>query len=346
MRSTKPILYNGYQIKNNLSIKTRIDKLENVEIYELSDESYLYLFENLKINKNSNRANKYNIFELSLGSKQYTALILQDFSRSKLADIISDLTTLKGFDLVAGMKELKAQLQNDVIQPLLNPEKYEKFKVSIPNGILLYGPPGCGKTYIIERLAEEMDFNFIKVKHSDIACPYIHGGVGKIAELFSKAKASSPCLLFIDEIEGLLPNRSNLDSGQSYKQEEINEFLMHLNDASKNKILIIGATNIPELIDPAILRSGRFDKKICVPPPDFEARKHLFEFYLKDRPYDNIDFDILAGQTVGYACSDIDLILAEAARYAVNADLEYISQKILEKIIENTPSSISRMERI
>ena len=171
------------------------------------------------------------------------------------------------------MHDLKQLFVKDVIRPLANPEKYEHFKLAMPNGILLYGPPGCGKTFIVRKLAEEMSYSFFEIKHSDIASPYIHGSTGKISKLFDRARLNAPAIVFVDEIEGIMPKRENLSENMQFKQEEINEFLMQLNDAGKNKILVIAASNRPHLIDTALLRSGRMDKRIFVSPPDFDARR-------------------------------------------------------------------------
>ena len=138
----------------------------------------------------------------------------------------------------------------------------------------------------------------------------------------------------------MAPERSSLDGTQSYKLEEVNEFLTHLNDAGKNGILVVGATNQPELIDKAILRSGRLDKKIYVMPPDFDARKHLFKMYLSGRLIENIDYDTLAGQTVNYSCADIEFICNESARIAAVSNMESINQSLIINVIENNPSSI------
>jgi len=248
----------------------------------------------------------------------------------------------KGFACVAGMEELKERLTRDVIQPLKNPEKYKKFKVSIPNGILFYGPPGCGKTFIVRKLAEELGFTFIEVHHSSIGSSYMHGTSQNIATKFQEAIDHAPTILFFDEIEGMVPKRENLSSSESHKQEEINEFLTQLNNASQHSVLVIGATNQPDLIDSAIMRSGRMDKRVYIPPPDHDARKALFKNGLTDRPCaSDIDLDELALRTENYASSDISLIVEETARAAVDLDRDEIDMEILLwKVEEIKPSLV------
>ena len=338
--STKPLLPNEYKINDNVIVAFRLIKQFNVEIYKLINEQYLILFLDMDIKILKNKKDQFNIFEIKFGNKFYNAFVSENSYEEKINNLTQEITEMKGFDAVAGMDDLKRQLLADVIYPLTHTAEYEKFKLTLPNGILLYGPPGCGKTYIVRKLAEEINYNFFELKHSDVASTYIHGAVEKIAEVFNKAKLYSPSLVFIDELEGLLPNRSDLGGNNSHKLEEINEFLMHLNDAGKNKVLVIGATNQPNLIDKAILRSGRFDKKIEVKPPDFDARKHLFKFYLSDRPFEDVDFDLLAEKTTNYSCSDIEFIVNESARYAVTKNKNYIDTDLILEVIKKNPSSI------
>ncbi len=330
---SKPLLYNGYEISKGVTIKRRIEKVFFTEIYELSNDKFLYLFTNLKLSEV--KGHKDRLIKVEYGGSEYLGLITDTHSHDNVTDIIDGLTQLRGFDAVAGMRDLKKLLLEDVIQPLLQPEKYEKFKLSIPNGVLLYGPPGCGKTFIIRKLAEELGYNFVEVKHSDIASSYIHGTTGKVGRLFEMAKIKAPSIVFIDEIEGLIPKRESLSSEFQYKQEEINEFLMQLNDAGKNKILVVAATNRPHLIDTALLRAGRMDKRIMVPPPDKEAREELFKLFLSERPIKDIDFDRLADLTEFYVSSDIELLSTEAARDALVNNLDYIDQETLERTIKN-----------
>jgi len=339
---SKPILYNGYEISKGVTIKHRIEKVFFTEIYELSDDKYLYLFTNLKLSEVKGHKDK--LIKVQYAGSEYLGVVSESYSQDHVTDIIDGLTQLKGFDAVAGMSDLKRLLLEDVIKPLLEPEKYEKFKLSVPNGILLYGPPGCGKTFIIRKLAEELGYNFVEVKHSDIASSYIHGTVGKVGRLFDMAKAKAPSIIFIDEIEGLIPKRENLGSNFEYKQEEVNEFLMQLNDAGGNKILVVSATNRPHLIDTALLRAGRMDKRIYVSPPDHEAREELFRLFLSDRPNKGIDYKALADMTDNYVSADIELLVTEAARAVVSENKDFIVQDVIEKIIKQTPPSISKEE--
>ncbi len=339
MNDKKPIIPNEYKIDDINIIKYRLLSKKNLEMYLLTNSKYLYLLFDIE-NIPDSKTQKFNIRDIRIGNKLYKYFISANNYENETNKLIEELTKLTGFDAVAGMADLKAELMQDVIYPLTQKEKFEKFKLTIPNGILLYGPPGCGKTFIVRKLAEELNFSYFEVKHSDVTTPYIHGGVGKIAEVFRNAKIHAPAIVFIDELEGMAPERSSLDGTQSYKLEEVNEFLTHLNDAGKNGILVVGATNQPELIDKAILRSGRLDKKIYVMPPDFDARKHLFKMYLSGRLIENIDYDTLAGQTVNYSCADIEFICNESARIAAVSNMESINQSLIINVIENNPSSI------
>lgn len=339
---TKPILYNGFKVRDEITVKGRIERIFFTEIYSLSNDKFLYLFTNLKPEETVDRAKKYDLIKIDVAGKKYLGVITDEHANEKISDIVDDLTVLRGFDCVAGMKPLKSLLINEVIEPLLNPDKYKKFKLGIPNGILLFGPPGCGKTFIVKKLAEELGYNFVEMNPSSVATPYVHGAVGNIGKVFEMAKLQAPSIIFIDEIEGLVPKREELGSHADVKKEEINEFLLQLNNAGANKILVVGATNRPHMIDTAILRAGRMDKRIYIGPPDLEARRDLFRISLSGRPYDkNIDFEKLAKMSEYYVGSDLELIVTEAARAAVSQDKSMIDEKMLIDAVKKCTPSVT-----
>lgn len=249
----------------------------------------------------------------------------------------------KGFDAIAGMKDLKAQLQLDVIDALHSPEEYAKYGVTIPNGMLLYGPPGCGKTFFAKHFAEEVGFNFMLATPSTLKSRYINATQENIAKMFEEAEKNAPTIIFIDEINELLPSRDS--DAHEMAKSAVNEMLAQMDKTGEKGIFIIGATNYPDMIDPAMLRAGRLEKKFYLPPPDFEARKAIFEMTLKNRPLDfGIDYDRLAKLTENYISADItELIVPDAARFALKTKSR-ISMKTLEEAIKNTKPSVPLQE--
>ena len=244
----------------------------------------------------------------------------------------------KGFDAIAGMKELKAQLQLDVIDALHNPEEYAKYGITMPNGMLLYGPPGCGKTFFAKHFAEEVGFNFMLATPSTLKSRYVNATQENIAKMFAEAEKNAPTIIFIDEINELLPNRDS--EAHEMAKSAVNEMLAQMDRTGAKGIFIIGATNYPHMIDPAMLRAGRLDKKFYLPPPDLEARKAMFVMYLKNRPLDfGMDYDRLSSLTANYVSSDIEFLVNEASRMALKVKSR-ITMKILEATIKNTKPSV------
>jgi transitional endoplasmic reticulum ATPase len=245
----------------------------------------------------------------------------------------------KGFDAIAGMNELKAQLQLDVIDALHQPEEYAKYGVTIPNGMLLYGPPGCGKTFFAKHFAEEVGFNFMLITPSKLKSRFVNATQENISKMFEEAEKNAPTIIFIDEINELLPNRDS--DAHEMSKSAVNEMLAQMDRTGQKGIFIIGATNFPDKIDPAILRSGRLDKKFYLSPPDFEARKELFTMYLKDRPLDfGIDVEKLAMLTDNYISADIEFLVNEVSRQALK-NKDRITMKALENVIQNNKPSVS-----
>ena len=246
----------------------------------------------------------------------------------------------KGFSAIAGMQELKDTIQLDVIDALNDKARYAEYGLTIPNGMLLYGPPGCGKTFFAERMTEEIGFNFYQIKPSDIQSKWVNASQENIKNLFDEARQCAPSIIFIDELDALVPNRENT-SVNHMNTSVVNEFLAQMNNSGEEGVFVIGATNKPNSIDPAILRAGRMDKKIYVPVPDFEARIALFKLYLsKIKQIEiGINKEALALKTENFASVDIKNICDEAARKALKRNTR-VSFIILEETIKDTrPSS-------
>ena len=245
-----------------------------------------------------------------------------------------------GFKDVAGMTDLKEEVTKSVLNILRNTEKAKKYKISIPNGMLLYGPYGCGKSFFAEKFAEESGYNFMYVKSSDLASIYVHGSQEKIGKLFDEAREDAPTILCFDEFDALVPARDSINNAS--QSGEVNEFLSQLNNCGQDGVFVIASTNYPQKIDKAVLRRGRIDKICYLPAPDKEARAGIFQIHLADRPYDiGIDYNRLADLTECYVASDIAYIVNEAALAASENDCN-ITQDLLEELIKQNPPSVSK----
>ena len=238
---------------------------------------------------------------------------------------------------VAGMREVKVLLERDVILPLQEPELYKLYGLSLPNGVLLYGPPGCGKTFIAKKLAEILKFKYFEIKPSDIGSIYVHGGQKRIGALFAKARDTAPSLIFFDDLDALAPDRSNHSVGHHYSAE-VNELQVQLNKCWQSKVLVVGATNFLEKIDPAILRPGRIDKKVFIGPPDLEARIDLLRVYMQDRPQESLNWLKLAEQCEYYTAAELEHVVNEAARLALAGSRRITEEDILKALYDNPPS--------
>lgn len=264
-----------------------------------------------------------------------------------------------GFADVAGMNQLKELVIEGFINVLRNRDCAEAYGIKPPS-LLFYGPAGCGKTFFAEKIAEELGIHFMKIVPDDLACTWIHGTQQKIGELFREAEKKAPTLMFFDEFDAMVPKRTGNETSQSYNGE-VNEFLCMLNKANERGIYVLAATNHPELIDKAILRTGRIDEMIYVDMPDAVARESLFRLSLSKLPVANdLDYGRLASLTEGYNCSDIDYIVKSASRKMFNATIkqtgdrnagiessiniqryEPITQALLESTISSKSPSVS-----
>ena len=206
--------------------------------------------------------------------------------------------------------------------------------------LLLYGPPGCGKSFISEKFCEEAGFNFFMIKPSDLSSIYVSGGEEKIGQLFSQAAANAPTVICFDEVDAMMPKRSD-DTNQSISAR-VNEFLAQINKCADRGIFVIATTNKPSLIDDAMLRTGRLEIKIYVSPPDHMARAQLFELYLKNRHCEvSIDYNSLSDLTPNIVASDVEYIVNKASHKAAIKDVR-ISNAIVTEVIKNFKPSVSK----
>jgi len=228
------------------------------------------------------------------------------------------------FEDIGGLTKQIQKLRELVELPLLRPELFRTFSIRPPKGILLYGPPGTGKTLIARAVASESRANFITVTSSDLLSKWVGESEKALREVFRRAKQAAPCIIFFDEIEALAPVRSAEDNHVS--ERLVSQLLTELDGLVKlNGVVVMAATNRPELVDPALLRPGRFDKILYVPLPDLSARSAIIKLYVNKHPHDeNIDYLRLSQLTEGYSGADLKGVVDRAVQLAIR---EYIELK-------------------
>ena len=342
--------YADYNYNHSVSVSENLHLLEEyrhnheLDISGLHSEVVSILKTGLGLYKEKSY-NSYDLFFSDLNRISSTVDTNSETSTviSSKESLISSSDFGQGFDAVVGYDLLKSQLKSDIIDVIRDPQSARNFGITIPNGILFYGPPGCGKTYIAERFAEESGFSFQYIHCSDIACPYIHGGQSKIASIFNQASKSSPSIIFFDEVDAMMVDRSRLSNAS--EAGEVNEFLTQINNCSESGILVIAATNIPEILDKAILRSGRIEMKFYIGEPDYQERIQLFRAYLaKKCVSDDLKYDQLASLTEHYVTADIKFITDTAARLAFRQKKQCIEQCDFIKAINTIKPSVSPEE--
>lgn len=247
-----------------------------------------------------------------------------------------------GFDNVTGRDELKEQLRKEVLFALQNPEKAKIYKLPAINGILLYGPPGCGKSLVLQSFAEELGFHYSIVKGAEMGHIYQEGVLDNMQRLFDAAEIKAPFVICIDELEFIAPNAGEEENAITPQASAL--FGM-MNECSKKGILVVATSNRPDLISPVIMRVGCIDRVFFVSQPDFEARKDIFMAHLKDRPCEELDYDELAKMSDDFNAGDITEAVNEAAMTAAYNDVP-ISQKILVDVLKYKNPTYSTKTRI
>ena len=249
------------------------------------------------------------------------------------------------WDDIGGLEDVKEQLKEAVEWPLKRPEVFKRMGIRPPRGILLYGPPGTGKTLLAKAVAKESEANFILVNGPSLISKWVGESEKAVREIFRKARLTAPTILFFDEIDALVPRRSS--GSDSHAQERIvNQMLTELDGLEVlNDVVIIAATNRPDIVDPALLRQGRFDRLMLIPIPDEGARKKIFDLYLQKMPLaKDVSAAELAQKTAGYVGADIDGVCREAAMIALREDLKTakVAKEHFEKSLEAVRPSVSK----
>ncbi len=243
------------------------------------------------------------------------------------------------FKDVAGVDEAKEELK-EIIDFLKNPKKFQKLGGKIPKGVLLVGPPGTGKTLLAKAVAGEADVPFLSISGSDFVELFVGVGASRVRDLFDQAKKLAPCLVFIDEIDAVGRHRgAGLGGGHDEREQTLNQLLVEMDGFDANEgIIVIAATNRPDILDPALLRPGRFDRRIVVPTPDVKGREEILKIHSRDIPLsDDVRLDIIARSTPGFSGADLANLVNEAALKAARenrksvtmADFEYAKDKVM-----------------
>jgi len=250
------------------------------------------------------------------------------------------------FEDVGGMEKVKQEISMKIIQPLKNPELYKAFGKKTGGGILLYGPPGCGKTYLAKATAGEIDAKFINIGLHDILDMWMGNSEKNLHEVFMQARENAPCVLFFDEVDAIGASRSDMKG--SSMRHVINQFLAEMDgvENSNEGVLILAATNAPWSVDSAFRRPGRFDRVVFVAPPDVEGRTQILEQYLKHKPTETIDISGIAKITEGYSGADLKAVVDIATEYKLEESLakgsiEKITTKDLQKAVKQHKATTS-----
>ena len=272
---------------------------------------------------------------------------MMNFGKSRVRLMVSDKKKVTFAD-VAGADEAKQELE-EVVEFLKTPEKFNDLGARIPKGVLLFGPPGTGKTLLAKAVAGEAGVQFFTISGSDFVEMFVGVGASRVRDLFEQAKKAAPCIVFIDEIDAVGRQRgAGLGGGHDEREQTLNQLLVEMDGFASNEgIIIIAATNRPDVLDPALLRPGRFDRQIVVDKPDVRGREAILKVHTKGKPIaDDVNLDVLARRTPGFTGADLSNLVNEAALLAARRDKKKIYMAEMEEAIERVLAGPERKSHV
>ena len=272
---------------------------------------------------------------------------MMNFGKSRVRLMVSDKKKVTFAD-VAGADEAKQELE-EVVEFLKTPDKFNELGARIPKGVLLFGPPGTGKTLLAKAVAGEAGVQFFTISGSDFVEMFVGVGASRVRDLFEQAKKSAPCIVFIDEIDAVGRQRgAGLGGGHDEREQTLNQLLVEMDGFASNEgIIIIAATNRPDVLDPALLRPGRFDRQIVVDKPDVRGREAILKVHTKGKPIaGDADLDVLARRTPGFTGADLSNLVNEAALLAARRNKKEIHMEEMEEAIERVLAGPERKSHV
>src|SRR5215208_3802865 len=269
------------------------------------------------------------------------------FGKSRARMFMGNKPTITFAD-VAGVEEAKQELA-EVVEFLKYPEKFAALGARIPRGVLLVGPPGTGKTYLSRAVAGEAGVPFFSISGSEFVEMFVGVGASRVRDLFDQAKRNAPCIVFVDEIDAVGRQRgAGLGGSHDEREQTLNQILVEMDGFDSNtNVIVIAATNRPDVLDPALLRPGRFDRQVVLPAPDINGRKAILEVHAKGKPFDkNVELGVLAKVTPGFSGADLANLINEAAILAARRNKKTISMQEMEEAIDRVIAGPERRSRI